>query len=347
MTDATEEHPARQLKLLGFDEAHRRATAAGATSAERKRLKERLNMAHGMLSELPSAEDLSFLHSGLCQIGLPHSRPASNQTVWGRRSGRLSIFVKPGFLDVREAPRRGLTPTPQEQEAMFAGVHYGARARLILIFLQGEAVSRGRERVLGGSLSAWMKSLGIQPTGGATGRIQRVREQALRIGRCSFTVQWDGTDANGKPVIALRDVPIVEGLEMAAEPGAVGAWPKSVFLGEAFYKHLREHAVPLDKRAVAFLAGNSLGLDLYALFAYRLPRLKTDLALRWVELAEQLGAGDTSTSSFGQRVREVLLDVRSAYPEARVEVTRHGLLLKPSQPSVPRTMVNGLHLISG
>jgi hypothetical protein len=346
MTDSTEGNPARQLKLFGFEEAQRRAVAAGATLVERKRLKERLDMAHGMLTGLPSAEDLSFLHSGLCQIGLPHSRPTSNQAVWGRRSGRLSIFVKPGFLDTREARRRGLTPTPQEQEAMFAGVPYGARARLILIFLQGEAVSKGREVVLGDSLSAWMKSLGIQPSGGATGTIQRVREQALRIGRCSFTVQWDGTDAEGKPVIALRDVPLVEGLEMAAEPGTTSAWPRSVFLGEAFYEHLREHAVPLDKRAIAFLAGNSLGLDLYALFAYRLPRLKADLALRWADLAEQLGAGDTSMSSFGQRVREVMRDVRAAYPEAQVEVTKHGLLLKPSQPSVPRTMVNGLRLIS-
>ena len=229
---------------------------------------------------------------------------------------------------------------------MFAGVPYGARARLILIFLQGEAVSRGREVVLGDSLSAWMKSLGIQPTGGATGTIQRVREQALRIGLCSFTVQWDGTDAKGKPVIALRDVPIVEGLEVAAEPGAIGSWPKSVFLGEAFYEHLREHAVPLDKRAVAFLAGNSLGLDLYALFAYRLPRLKADLSMRWADLAEQLGAGDCSMSSFGQRVREVLPDVLAGYPEAKVEVTKHGLLLKPSHPSVPRTMINGFRVVS-
>src|SRR3712207_9441278 len=114
MTDSTNWHPGYQLQLWGVEGAQARATAYGATHSERKRLKERLNMAHGMLSALPSAEDLSFLHSGLCQIGLPHSRPASNQTVWGRRSGRLSIFVKPGFLDVREAPRRGLTPTPQE-----------------------------------------------------------------------------------------------------------------------------------------------------------------------------------------------------------------------------------------
>lgn len=347
MTDMTDWHPGHQVQMFGIEEAQRRAEAAGATPDERKRLKERLDIAQGILSALPSAEDLSFLHSGLCQIGLPHSRPTSNQTIWARRSGRLSLLIKPGAYDNRITPSRGLYPTPEEQETMFAGLPYGARARLILIFLQGEAVARGREVVLGDSLSAWMRSLGVVPSSGPRGAIASVREQALRIGLCSFTVQWDGVDAAGNQVISLRDVPIVEGLELAAKPGVVGMWPKSVFLGQSFYEHLKEHAVPLDKRAVAYLSGNSLGLDLYALFAYRLPRLKADLSLRWTDLAEQMGAGDSSMSSFGQRVREVLPDVLSAYPEAKVDVTKHGLTLRPSQPSVPRTMVNGLRLLNG
>ena len=75
---------------------------------------------------------------------------------------------------------------------------------------------------------------------------------------------------------------------------------------------------------MAHLAGNSLGLDLYALFAYRLPRLKADLALRWADLAEQLGAGDTSMSSFGQRVHEVLQDVLAGYPEAKPDLNSAG-----------------------
>jgi Plasmid encoded RepA protein len=347
MTDSTDWHPGHQLQLWGVEGAQARAEALGATKGERKKLKERLNVAHGMLSALPSAEDLSFLHSGLCQIGLPHSRPPSNQTIWARRSGRLSLLIKPGVYDNRAPTSRGARPTPEEQEAMFVGLPYGARARLILIFLQGEAVARGREVALGESLSAWMRSLGIAPSSGPRGAVASVREQALRIGLCSFTVQWDGLDAAGNQVISLRDVPIVEGLDLAAKPGVAGIWPRSVFLGQAFYEHLREHAVPLDKRAVAHLAGNSLGLDLYALFAYRLPRLKADLALRWADLAEQLGAGDTSMSSFGQRVREVLPDVLAGYPEAKIEVTKHGLTLRPSQPSVPRTAVNGFRLVGG
>jgi len=37
----------------------------------------------------------------------------------------------------------------------------------------------------------------------------------------------------------------------------------------------------------------------------------------------------------------------TAYPEAKVEVTSHGLLLKPSLPAVPKTMVKGFRLIDG
>ena len=54
---------------------------------------------------------------------------------------------------------------------------------------------------------------------------------------------------------------------------ASGEWHEIVELSERFHAHLCEHAVPLDKRGIAHLAANSLGLDLYALFAYRLPRL--------------------------------------------------------------------------
>ena len=84
---------------------------------------------------------------------------------------------------------------------------------------------------------------------------------------------------------------------------------------------------------------------LYTLFAYRLPRLRQDLHLRWAQLLEQLGTAEKQTKTVAYRIREVLPDVLAGYPDAKVEVTRHGLLLKPSQPAVPRTMVGGVRLV--
>ncbi len=51
------------------------------------------------MSGLPTAEDLSFLHSGLCQVGLPHSRPADNNALWHRQSGRFLLMVQPGVIE--------------------------------------------------------------------------------------------------------------------------------------------------------------------------------------------------------------------------------------------------------
>src|SRR6478672_4062579 len=50
----TDWHPGHQLQLFGIEEAQRHAEAAGATPSERKKLKERLDMAQGILSALPS-----------------------------------------------------------------------------------------------------------------------------------------------------------------------------------------------------------------------------------------------------------------------------------------------------
>src|SRR3712207_6353368 len=54
---------------------------------------------------------------------------------------------------------------------------------------------------------------------------------------------------------------------------------------------------------------------------------------------------DRSTNGLSRRIREVLPDILAVYPDAKVEQTRHGLLLKPSKPSVPTTMVNGYRLV--
>jgi hypothetical protein len=331
------ESPREQLELLGLDEALRRADAAGATPGERRRLRGRLEAAHEVLAATPTPDELAFLHSGLCQTFLPHARPASDDAIWRRRAGRFTLLVSPGALD-------------DGTRATRVGVPYGTKARLILIYLQSEGV-KGRVVSMGASMSAWIRSLGLAVTGGPRGSIAAVREQALRIARCSFTLQWDATGPDGNVQTVVRDTQIVEGLELWTAPddaGGGGRWPETVELSAKFYAHLKEHAVPLDKRAIAHLAGNSLGLDLYSLFAYRLPRLREGLHLSWLQLREQLGSGEAHTRSLAQRIRDVLPEIAAVYSDMKVETTRHGLMLRPSLPAVPRTMAQarGLGLVA-
>ena len=103
--------------------------------------------------------------------------------------------------------------------------------------------------------------------------------------------------------------------------------------------------MPLDRRGIAHLSGNSLGLDLYALFAYRPPRLTRETHLRWTHLQEQLGADLKGTKELARRVREVMPDVATAYPHANIDVTSTGLVLRPSKPAVPKATARGFRLI--
>jgi hypothetical protein len=179
-------------------------------------------------------------------------------------------------------------------------------------------------------------------TGGTRGTIGAVREQALRISQCSFTMQWSEDTARSEHTV-ITNTRIVDRLELWRSDQ--GVWSETVELSERFHSHLREHAVPLDKRGIAHLAGNSLGLDLYTLFAYRLPRLTRDTHLRWSQLQGQIGADQKAKEGLARRIRDVMPDVATAYPHARVEVTTTGLTLRPSQPAVPRTAVRGFKLL--
>lgn len=117
---------------------------------------------------------IGFLYSGWCQAALPHRR-LPNGKGWQIENGSTTLIVEPGM-------RRGPAGEPEP-----FGVPYGARARLILIYLQSEAIrTKSREIELGRSLRAWMGRLGI-PWGGES--IASVRDQAERISRCRLTFQ--------------------------------------------------------------------------------------------------------------------------------------------------------------
>src|SRR3954468_11046416 len=100
--------PRQQLELVGLQESLRLAEAEGATPAERRRLRERLEVAHQLLIDLPAMDDIAFLHSGLCQTYLPHTRPKESDSVCRREAARFPLSLAPGVLDERRRhiPRR-------------------------------------------------------------------------------------------------------------------------------------------------------------------------------------------------------------------------------------------------
>ena len=84
---------------------------------------------------------IGFLYSGWCQAALPHRRLPDDE-VWQIRSDHVNMLVAPGHRTSKSGP------------ACSVGVPYGSRARLIMLYVQSEALRTGcREIGLGRSMN--------------------------------------------------------------------------------------------------------------------------------------------------------------------------------------------------
>ncbi len=109
--------------------------------------------------------DIGFVYSGWAQAALPH-RKLADDAHWEVSTDHLSLIVQPGL---RRLP---------EGQVVHVGIPYGSRARLILIYLQSEALRTGNRRVeLGRSLRVWLGRMDI-PIGGKS--MIEVRDQCER-----------------------------------------------------------------------------------------------------------------------------------------------------------------------
>jgi|UniRef100_A0A8J4H9K1 hypothetical protein len=312
----------RQLQLHGFKEV----LAAAEDQAERRRVQ----WAHEILST--EHDTVNYLHSGFCQAALPHREPKDPHEPWVRRNGAYQLVIRPGILPLRD-------------RVIELGVPYGTKARLIMIYFQTEAV-RSRSQVvdLGPTMASWLKKMGLSTSGGPRGSYAPVREQALRIARSEFTMRFEA----GASEARLSDQRIVDAMDLwhdesrAANDAELfrtgGEWVRHVKLSDAFFAHLMEHAVPLSEEAIARLKHSSLALDLYVWLTYRLHGLKKETTVPWHALSSHFGS-ESGHRQLAFRLKEVLKDVASVYPEADVEASARGLALRPSRSSVPSASV--------
>jgi hypothetical protein len=190
---------------------------------------------------------------------------------------------------------------------------------------------------LGPNMASWLKRMGLTTSGGARGSYAPVREQALRIARCEFTMRFERSAKEAR----LADQRLVDSMDLWQAEGPIRGrreWVRYVRLSDAFFAHLMEHSVPLSEDAIARLKHSSLALDLYVWLTYRLHTLRRETTVPWHVLAHHFGS-ESGHRQLAFRLKEVLKDVAAVYPEAGVEASSRGLILRPSQPSVPATGV--------
>lgn len=271
-----------------------------------------LDAAHAVLSDEDMEIDIA--HAGFAMASLPHRR--TTEQVWEREGGPIKLLIESG-LDSNKVP---------------VGIPYGAIARMILLYLQTQAVkTKSRDVELGSSMNAWLTTMGV-PIGGRT--YKSVREQASRISRCRLTFfERTATAELVRNGAFVRDA--ILPLD-SSKGGQASLWQEFVRLDEGFYQSLIDHPLPLREAAIQEISGKSMAIDLYMWLAYRLHVLNKPVPVTWGSLRNQFGPEYSVIRFFRRDMLPQLNLALAVYPEARIDIDeRKGITLHPSAPPVP------------
>lgn len=276
-----------------------------------------------------SIEDISYQHTVLCQTGLPYRNTDARR--WERKNGRVTLNIEAGSAY-----------HPDQDKFVDLPLPYGPKARLILIHLNSEAI-RTRSPVIEveDSMTAFVKVLqsGRDPTGPEIRKFKgQLSSLSVATIRMAMTIEKTPEGQRARQI----NTNIVRSLDVwfPKNPSQRVLWPTTVELSPEYFQTLVNHAVPLNQKAVAAMAHNAMALDIYAWLAQRLWRVpsNSEALVPWTNLHQQFGHGYTTRI---RKFRQVFLQtlnktVLPEYPQARVNSTPEGLVLKASAPPIPR-----------
>jgi len=259
-----------------------------------------------------TAGSIACVNRLLLMATLPHSRVSGK--IYERKNGALTLRVL----------------------ASRWGIPYGPKPRLITYWLSKEIVkTNSREIELGGSLSEFLRKLGLAKEG----RVAKVvKEQTRRL--FGAQIQIEKYESDRWQMYRMDMATRADYWWDSKNPDQAGLWGSRIKVGEDFFKECLRSSVPLDERALSALKGSSFDLDVYGWAAARLFTVRKPTLISWEQLQIQFGTGYPTTGQgrrnfkkrLGQRLKRVLL----VYPGAKLWMDEKGkgLWLDESPPAV-------------
>lgn len=267
------------------------------------------------------SNSLGFTSKIFVQATLPHRDPGP-VPLWGRQNGDFAFTIQPGT-------KPGKDGSPEQ-----IGLPYGTIPRLLLIWMATEATrTKKRELTLGHTLSRFMGQIGLIPTGGRWGTVTRLKEQMERLfsSRISFSFQ---NREERRELFAFSPMNIGKAtLWWDSKNYAQGSlFESSLVLSEEFFNQLVSSPVPIDMRAIGALRQSPLELDIYTWLTHRMSYLRRQTpTIFWEELATQFGSEYKQLRDFRINFNRCVKNVLTVYPEARIELSEGGIILKPGK----------------
>jgi hypothetical protein len=270
-------------------------------------------------------DNIWFIHTVLAQCFLPYRN--SRKDTWHRKNGEFSIFLQAGVVE---------DPTKQDGYRG-TGLPYGPKPRLFQSYICTQVIKQQSPVIpVERSMSAMMRELGLQVTGGNRGTIKIFKEQITRFAACHFTIVGPGPRGTRRHIKA----PPIKQFDVwfPPDPNQETLWPSEIVLTDEYYYSLRDHAVPFDFRALGAIQAKPRAQDIYFWMTQRLCRIPYNkpLLLRWHDLYEMFG-GESPLKVFKQVFPADLAAAWASYPDARIETHKEGYLFYASHPPVPKT----------
>ncbi len=288
----------------------------GTLSPVRRRL-----LQSALAIEAQDPASLLYQHTVFCQTSLPYRDPGQGRREWERRNGSVQLKVVAG-----EALN------PETGDWMQLGLPFGPKPRLILAYLNREALIQGSPEIdVGNSLTSFAKGLlGYDPNGH---EIRVLKDQLARLAGAMVRL---GVMREGRAFQIDTKVVTAFDLWFPKDHRQRVFWPSTVRLSLDYFDSLQKHAVPLDERAIAALSQSAMALDIYAWLAQRLHRVDPGRPqfVPWTAVKEQFGWHYSTIRKFRQVFRQTLGVVRSQYRGAQLAMDERGLILYHSPPPV-------------
>lgn len=265
-------------------------------------------------------DDLSYWPRGVVQCTLPHSNPGDVR-AYVRRSGDYFLMIEPGAKLDRKTGEVGSWGFP-----------YGSYPRLCCSYIAREVRRTQSRRVfLGDSLSAFMRELGLVPTGGRWGTITALRKQIHALVHAKIAFGYAGAedvDAGGHQLFADK-----WSLWWNADAEQGSLFPSYIDLSERLFEDMTK-AFPVDMAILRALKQSSLGLDLYAFATYKAFTLKSATAISWTSLHAQFGESYGDVRNFRRKALDQLRVIHALYPDFKYTLERGRIIVWPSKTSV-------------
>jgi hypothetical protein len=293
---------------------------------------ERRSIDTGVAIAMDPPDQIAYQHTVLCQTSMPYRNPGQNIRVWDREQGAVSLRINAG--DAKN---------PNTGEWVELGLPFGPKPRLILAYLNAEALKTGSSVIeMDDSLTSFVRriqNMSGKAKSGPNGH--EIRAFKDHLGRLAASIIRMAISREGHAFQVDSKVVTAFDLWFPKNENQRVLWPSTIQLSQDYFNSLQNHAVPLDERALGGLSHSAMALDIYAWLAQRLHRIPSGRPqfITWTAMKDQFGQGYKELKFFRRTFRKSLAQVLFQYPAAKLVEDGTGLTLRNSPPPVARRLL--------